>query len=49
LAGLALIYMGNYFDLKRERITHAEYNRRFRFLYILVLVVIAILLYFRKK
>lgn len=41
--------MGNYFDYKRQRITHAEYNRRFRFSYILVLVVIAILVYLRKK
>jgi hypothetical protein len=41
--------MGNYYDLKRQKITHAEYNRRFRFTYILVLIVIAILLYLRKR
>jgi hypothetical protein len=49
LVGLTLIYMGNYYDLKRQKITHAEYNRRFRFTYILVLIVIAILLYLRKR
>jgi len=49
LIGLMLIYMGNHFDLQRNRITQREYNRRVRFFFILLFIIIGVLLYLRKR
>jgi cell division protein FtsW (lipid II flippase) len=49
LIGLLLIFTGNYYDLQRNKINRKEYNRRNRFFIVLVFIVIAILLYIRKR
>jgi hypothetical protein len=49
LIGLSLIYIGNYFDLQRQKISRKEYDRRTRFFIILVFILIAIITYLRKK
>jgi len=49
LVGLVLIYMGNYFDLKRHKITEKEYSRRTRFFIVLVFIIIAIITYLKKR
>jgi hypothetical protein len=46
---LMLIYMGNHFDLQRQRITKKEYDRRIRFFIVLVFIIIAIVCYLRKR
>lgn len=49
LVGLMLVYLGNYFDLQRQKISKKEYDRRSRFFIVLVFILIAILVYFKKK
>lgn len=49
LIGMLLIYLGNYFDLQREKITRKEYDRRVRLSIILLFIVIAVIAYLRKK
>jgi hypothetical protein len=49
LIGALLIYLGNYFDLQREKITRKEYDRRVRLSILLLFIVIAVLAYLRKK
>jgi len=49
LIGMLLIYLGNYFDLQREKISRKEYDRRIRFFIILIFIVIAALTYLSKK
>jgi uncharacterized membrane protein YidH (DUF202 family) len=49
LVGMVLIYMGNYFDLQRQKISRKEYDRRVRLSIILLFIVIAILVYLKKR
>lgn len=49
LVGMVLIYMGNYFDLQRGKISRKEYDRRIRFFIILLFVIIAVLTYLSKR
>jgi len=49
LIGMLLIYLGNYFDLQRQKITRKEYDRRVRLSIVLVFIVIAILTYLKKR
>jgi hypothetical protein len=44
-----LIYLGNYFDLQREKISRKEYDRRIRFFILLVFIIIAALSYLRRR
>ncbi|WP_158798036.1 hypothetical protein [Pedobacter sp. L105] len=49
LIGLLLIYLGNYFDLQREKISRKEYDRRIRFFILLIFIIIAALAYMRRR
>jgi uncharacterized membrane protein YidH (DUF202 family) len=49
LVGMVLIYMGNYFDLQRQKINRKEYDRRVRLSIALLFIVIAILVYLKKR
>jgi cell division protein FtsW (lipid II flippase) len=49
LVGMLLIYMGNYFDLQRQKISRKEYDRRIRFFIVLLFIIIAILTYIKKR
>jgi len=49
LVGMVLIYMGNYFDLQRQKISRKEYDRRVRLSVLLLFIVIAILVYLKKR
>jgi len=49
LVGMVLIYMGNYFDLQRQKISRKEYERRIRFFIVLLFIIIAILTYLKKR
>jgi len=49
LVGMVLIYMGNYFDLQRQKISRKEYDRRVRLSIALMFIVIAILVYLKKR
>lgn len=49
LLGLMLIFIGNYLDLRRLKINKKEYDRRSRFFIVLVFIIIAIAVYFKKK
>jgi len=49
LVGMVLIYMGNYFDLQRRKISRKEYDRRVRLSVALLFIVIAILVYLKKR
>jgi len=49
LIGMVLIYMGNYFDLQRQKISRKEYDRRIRFFIVLLFIIIAILTYIKKR
>ncbi|MCX2483900.1 hypothetical protein [Pedobacter sp. MR2016-24] len=46
---MVLIYMGNYFDLQRQKISRKEYERRIRFFIVLLFIIIAILTYLKKR
>ncbi|WP_175470543.1 hypothetical protein [Pedobacter hartonius] len=46
---MVLIYMGNYFDLQRQKISRKEYDRRVRLSVLLLFIVIAILVYLKKR
>jgi uncharacterized membrane protein len=49
LVGLVLIYMGNYFDLQRQKISRKEYDRRTRFFVVLLFIIIAAITYLKKR
>jgi cell division protein FtsW (lipid II flippase) len=49
LVGMLLIYMGNYFDLQRQKISRKEYDRRIRFFIVLLFIIVAILTYIKKR
>jgi uncharacterized membrane protein YidH (DUF202 family) len=49
LVGMVLIYMGNYFDLQRQKISRKEYDRRTRLSVLLLFIVIAVLAFLRKR
>jgi len=49
LVGLVLIYMGNYFDLQRQKISKKEYDRRTRFFIVLLFIIIAAITYLKKR
>jgi len=49
LVGLVLIYMGNYFDLQRQKISKKEYDRRTRFFIVLLFIIIAAVTYLKKR
>lgn len=49
LVGLVLIYMGNYFDLQRQKISRKEYDRRTRFFIVLLFIIIAAITYLKKR
>ncbi|HEY0175945.1 MAG TPA: hypothetical protein VGC08_06180 [Pedobacter sp.] len=49
LIGMVLIYLGNYFDLQREKISRKEYDRRTRLSILLLFIVVAVLAYLRRK
>jgi len=49
LVGMLLIYMGNYFDLQRQKISRKEYDRRIRFFILLLFILVAVLSYLKKK
>jgi len=49
LVGMVLIYMGNYFDLQRQKISRKEYERRIRFFIVLLFIIVAILTYLKKR
>jgi hypothetical protein len=46
---MVLIYMGNYFDLQRQKISRKEYDRRTRLSVLLLFIVIAVLAFLRKR
>jgi len=49
LIGMMLIYMGNYFDLQRQKISKKEYDRRVRLFIVLLFIVIAVLTYLKRR
>ncbi|MBB6502934.1 hypothetical protein [Pedobacter cryoconitis] len=46
---MMLIYMGNYFDLQRQKISKKEYDRRVRLFIVLLFIVIAVLTYLKRR
>ncbi|WP_169304321.1 hypothetical protein [Pedobacter frigoris] len=46
---LALIYFGNYLDYKKQRINKKEYDRRVRLFIALILIIIALLVWLKKR
>ncbi|WP_442591672.1 hypothetical protein ACSBL2_10645 [Pedobacter sp. AW31-3R] len=46
---MVLIYMGNYFDLQRNKISQKEYDRRSRLSILLLFIIIAVLAYLKRK
>ena len=49
IVGMVLIYMGNYFDLQRDKISRKEYDRRIRFFIVLLFIIVAILVYIKRR
>lgn len=49
LVGMLLIYLGNYFDVQRQKISRKEYDRRIRFFIVLLFIIVAILTYIKKR
>jgi len=49
LVGLVLIYMGNYFDLQRNKISRKEYDRRIRFFVVLLFIIVAAITWLKKR
>jgi uncharacterized membrane protein YidH (DUF202 family) len=49
LVGMVLIYMGNYFDLQRQKISRKEYDRRVRLSIVLMFIVVAVLAYLKRR
>jgi len=49
LVGLVLIYMGNYFDLQRHKISRKEYDRRIRFFVVLLFIIVAAITWLKKR
>lgn len=49
LIGMLLIYLGNYFDLQRQKINKKEYDRRVRLFIVLIFIIIAVLTYLKKR
>ncbi|WP_348621216.1 hypothetical protein [Pedobacter lusitanus] len=46
---MMLIYLGNYFDLQRQKISKKEYDRRIRIFIVLLFIIIAVLVYLKKR
>ncbi|RAJ23113.1 hypothetical protein LY11_04551 [Pedobacter cryoconitis] len=46
---MLLIYLGNYFDLQRQKINKKEYDRRVRLFIVLIFIIIAVLTYLKKR
>ncbi|WP_342332557.1 hypothetical protein [Pedobacter sp. FW305-3-2-15-E-R2A2] len=46
---LSLIYIGNYIDYRNNKMNSAEYNRRVRIFFFLVVLIIAIVVWLRKR
>ncbi|WP_158622652.1 hypothetical protein [Pedobacter sp. KBW06] len=46
---LSLIYFGNYLDYKNNKMDRAEYNRRVRLFFFLVVIIFAIVVWLRKR
>ncbi len=46
---LGFIYVGNYIDLKNDKINKKEYNRRIRFFIVLVFILIGILIWIKRR
>ena len=46
---LALIYFGNYIDYRKQHISRKEYDRRIRLFIALIFVVIAILVWLKRR
>ncbi|MET4142947.1 hypothetical protein ABIB30_005363 [Pedobacter sp. UYP1] len=46
---MLLIYLGNYFDLQRQKINKNEYDRRVRLFIVLIFIIIAVLTYLKKR
>ncbi len=49
IVGMVLIYMGNYFDLQRNKISRKEYDRRIRFFIVLLFIIVAIMVYIKRR
>lgn len=49
IVGMVFIYLGNYFDLQREKISRKEYDRRIRFFIVLLFIIAAILVYIKRR
>lgn len=46
---LGLIYIGNYIDLKNQKISKKEYDRRIRFFIILIFIILGILVWIKRR
>lgn len=46
---LGLIYIGNYIDLKNQKISKKEYDRRIRFFIVLIFMVLGILVWIKRR
>ncbi len=46
---LGLIYVGNYIDLKNQKISKKEYDRRIKFFIILFFIVVGILVWLKRR
>lgn|GEM_PF-1909843 len=46
---LGLIYIGNQIDLRNQKISKKEYDRRIRFFIVLIFIVIGILVWIKRR
>ncbi|WP_316740592.1 hypothetical protein [Pedobacter antarcticus] len=46
---MGLIYLGNYMDFRRNKISSKEYDRRIRIFVVLLFLLVAILVYLKKR
>lgn len=46
---LGLIYLGNYIDLKNQKISKKEYDRRIRLFIVLLLIILGILIWIKRR
>lgn len=49
IIGMGLIYLGNYLDLRRNKISRKEYDRRIRIFVVLGFILLAIVVYLKKR
>ncbi|SDJ53094.1 hypothetical protein SAMN04487898_103177 [Pedobacter sp. ok626] len=49
LVVLSLIYIGNNLDLRNNKISKKEYDRRIRFFIVLIFIAIGILVWIKKR